>query len=479
MPDSSAPSILIVDDTPENITLLRGLLKSDYRIKIATNGVKALELAEADSPPDLILLDIMMPEMDGYEVCRRLKASEPTRDIPVIFLTAKAQVDDEAEGLELGAVDYIVKPISPSVVQARVRTHVTLKLAQEQLKQQNQLIRKAFGRYESDDVLEHVLQSEDGLELGGDKREVTLLFSDLRNFTGLVHDLPAESTVTIVNEFLGAATGIILNNGGYIVDFLGDGIFTVFGAPRHVDDHATRALACAVELQSAMPAVNERLNGRGLPGVALGVGIATGSAVVGNIGSLQRIKYSVVGSVVNEASRIESATVGGQILAAQSTIEACGSPLVRDTSFEIPAKGVKHPVLASEIAGVGAPYHVAVPDRAEDQLWPLPTPLQVTATPIAGKALSEAATVGRLTHLAKNRALLEAPLDIPRLTNLRLALQDRAGHEVATEIYAKLIRAPHGQTLSLTFTGLSGEAKALLQYVLADAKAGAREGSPD
>lgn len=113
-------TILVVDDTPDNLTLMSGLLKDNYRVKIANNGARALKIAESDTPPDLILLDIMMPEMDGYEVCRRLKADVKTRDIPVIFLTAKTEVVDETHGFELGASDYITKPISPPIVLARV-----------------------------------------------------------------------------------------------------------------------------------------------------------------------------------------------------------------------------------------------------------------------------------------------------------------------------------------------------------------------
>ncbi len=128
------PTVLVVDDVAENLTLMVGLLKPQYRVKVANHGARALELAAQSPAPDLILLDIMMPGMDGYEVCRRLKAEPATADIPVIFLTAKAEVDDETLGLSLGAVDYITKPISPPIVEARVRTHLRLKEAADFLR---------------------------------------------------------------------------------------------------------------------------------------------------------------------------------------------------------------------------------------------------------------------------------------------------------------------------------------------------------
>jgi putative two-component system response regulator len=133
-------TILVVDDTPDNLTLMRGLLKDDYKVKVANGGEIALKIAQPDPRPDLILLDIMMPEMDGYEVCRRLKADAKTEHIPVIFLTAKSEISDETYGLELGAVDYITKPISPPIVMARVKTHLAMKYAQDFLKDKNSFL---------------------------------------------------------------------------------------------------------------------------------------------------------------------------------------------------------------------------------------------------------------------------------------------------------------------------------------------------
>lgn len=127
-------TVLIVDDTPDNLALMSGLLKDKYRVKVANSGDKALRIAQSSPPPDLILLDIMMPGMDGYEVCERLKSAPTTRDIPIIFLTAKSQIEDEQRGLEVGAADYITKPISPPIVLARVRTQLALKASADFLR---------------------------------------------------------------------------------------------------------------------------------------------------------------------------------------------------------------------------------------------------------------------------------------------------------------------------------------------------------
>ena len=127
-------TVLVVDDSPDNLQLLNGLLKDEYQVRVAKNGVQALKAALQEPMPDVILLDIMMPDMDGYEVCARLKAADATKDIPVIFLSAKTQIEDAQLGFELGCADYITKPILPDVVRARVRTHVMLNLARDFLK---------------------------------------------------------------------------------------------------------------------------------------------------------------------------------------------------------------------------------------------------------------------------------------------------------------------------------------------------------
>lgn len=135
-------TILVVDDTPDNLFLMSGLLKDLYKVKVASGGEKALRIAQSDNPPDLILLDVMMPDMDGYEVCRRLKENPGTRDIPVIFLTAKSAVDDERMGFELGACDYIAKPVSPPIVLARVKNHLALKASADFLRDKNDYLER-------------------------------------------------------------------------------------------------------------------------------------------------------------------------------------------------------------------------------------------------------------------------------------------------------------------------------------------------
>src|SRR4051794_3336355 len=177
-------TVLLVDDEPANIQIVNSILKDTYKIRIATNGAKALEIANQVPAPDLVLLDVMMPGMDGYEVCTRLKAMEDTRDIPVIFLTGQTQIDDETRGFEVGAVDYIHKPFSPAVVQARVRTHLVLRGIREQLAGQLQVIQREMdtARQIQLSILPQHLPSFDCLDIAARYVPMTAVAGDFYDF---------------------------------------------------------------------------------------------------------------------------------------------------------------------------------------------------------------------------------------------------------------------------------------------------------
>lgn len=203
-------TILVVDDTPDNLALMSGLLKDEYVVKVANHGEKALRIAGGENPPDLILLDIMMPGMDGYEVCRRLKAEEATRDIPVIFLTAKSEASDETLGLSLGAVDYITKPISPPIVLARVKTHLQVKMMGDALRDHNVSLEAEVERRTAEvvaiqDVTIHAMaslaetrDSDTGNHIRRTKHYVRLLAEKLRSHPRFDHFLGDERNIDML-----------------------------------------------------------------------------------------------------------------------------------------------------------------------------------------------------------------------------------------------------------------------------------------
>ncbi len=357
--------ILVVDDNELNRDLLtRRLAKKGFATDAAVDGFKALEWL-ANNHCDLVLLDIMMPGMSGIEVLEKIRETRDGTELPIIMATAKDTREDIVEALRLGANDYVTKPLDFPVVLARVNTQLAMKRAHDRVRQlveeverRNKFIRSVFGRYLTDDIAETLLDSPEGLNLGGERREITILMADIRGFTNLSSHLEPEKVVTLVNNFLSEMTRVIISYGGTIDEFIGDAILALFGAPRAMEDHAEKAVACALEMQQAMQAVNELNQQSGLPELATGIGINTGEVIVGNIGSEQRAKYGVVGHNVNFASRIESYTDGGQILVSDRTLEACNGLLETRGEMSVRPKGFDEDVRIHDICGIGGTYQI-------------------------------------------------------------------------------------------------------------------------
>jgi adenylate cyclase len=230
-----------------------------------------------------------------------------------------------------------------------------------ELKARNEFVRRVLGRYVTDEVAEHVLSAPEELHLGGERREVTVLMSDLRGFTVMSDRLSPETVVQVLNHYLHHMVEIALKWGGTIDEIIGDALLIIFGAPLPLDDHAARAAGCAIDMQCAIPEVNARLAAEGLPSISCGIGINTGEVVVGNIGSEKRMKYSVVGSPVNLTARIESLTIGGQILASEATTQALGERARIDGKLRVNMKGFDRPVTIYEIGGLD---DLLVPEHA-------------------------------------------------------------------------------------------------------------------
>ncbi len=308
------PNILIVDDTPANLELLSGMLKErQYKIRASISGKLALQAALND-PPDLILLDINMPEMDGYEVCRKLKADPKLKDIPVIFLSALTETIDKVRAFGAGGVDYITKPFQLEELRARVETHLTLKAAREFLKDKNRFLEYTFSRFVSPEVVETMKKKPISELLKMERRELTVLFADLRGFTAMANSLTPEELQETLNSYLEVMVGSVEKASGMMDKFLGDGFMALFGAPFRQEDHARRALNAAVSIQQAHRRWMSERAALGLPCRPLGIGLATGITVVGAYGTHNRMEYTALGHTVNLASRLCGAAGAGEIL---------------------------------------------------------------------------------------------------------------------------------------------------------------------
>jgi adenylate cyclase len=471
-------SILVVDDNEINRDLLsRYLARLGHTVQAAPDGRKALEMIDSGAF-DLVLLDIMMPELNGYQVLQHLKDSSHWRDLPVIMISALDEMDSVVRCIELGAADYLSKPFNPVLLRARVGACLEKKRLQDLEKAQkrqlqelnaalevrNRFIRQTFGRYLSDDIVETILEQPDGLKIGGEKRQATILMSDLRGFTSLSEGLPAEDVVAMVNIYLETMTDIILKYQGTIDEFIGDGILVIFGAPWQRPDDARRAVACAVAMQLAMDSVNERNRQAGYPEVALGIGVNTGKMVVGNIGSKKRMKYGVVGRNVNLTSRIESYTVGGQIFISENTLKECGDIVKIDQAMQVMPKGVKEPLTIYEVGGIAGDYQLFMPPKPELTWIELPQHLPIQFTVLEGKHVGELRHSAAIIKLAPKMAEITAEILPSPLTNLRLSLYDSRERLITDSLYAKVLThlSNHPPVFQVNFTAVPPETEAFL-----------------
>jgi two-component system sensor histidine kinase ChiS len=310
MPKQNKKRILIVDDTPQNITVLKEALRADYAISAATSGAKAIGIVQSDNPPDLILLDVMMPEMDGFEVLVRLKEDEISGEIPVIFVTAMNEIVDETKGLELGAVDYISKPVSIPIVQQRVKNVLKMKEYRDHLEflvqQRTIALRRtmaAFERFVPVRFLE-LLSTENITEVGlGDhiQRDMTILFSDIKGFTTLSENMTPEENFAFINTYLEWFDPIVQRYRGFIDKYIGDSVMALFST-------AEGAVDAAIDILKILEIFNRRQLEIGRPSVEIGIGINTGPLMLGMVGSPGRMEGTVIGDAVNVASRIERLT---------------------------------------------------------------------------------------------------------------------------------------------------------------------------
>ena len=466
-------SLLVVDDSEANRELLaRRLIKQGYTVDTASGGARALEMLQDDARSfDLVLLDVLMPEVSGLEVLEAIRRTHSVDELPVIMVTALAGSDDMVRAFEMGANDYVTKPIDLAVVLARTRTQLSLKegadeirkLA-EQLELRNVFIRKTFGRYLSSEIVDSLLATPEGLHLGGEKRKVTVLMSDLRGFSTISERLQPEQVVTLMNNYLSVMTDVITRHQGTIDEFIGDAILTIFGAPIQREDDAVRAVACALDMQLAMEQVNRWNREHDLPAIQMGLGIHTGEVVVGNIGSRKRSKYAVVGAPVNLAARIESYTLGGQVLLSAETMDEVRDLVEVRGSFEVSPKGVPRVITLHEVKSIGGPYSLSLAARAE-RLRPLEREVPFRYQVEQAKRFEGDHFWGHLLELGREsaRARLQGPL--AERTNLKLTLLDAAGVPTPGDLHAKVLSA-EGEFCTLGFTYKDPQVAGLLNKLL-------------
>ncbi|MEE9149095.1 MAG: response regulator [Candidatus Tectomicrobia bacterium] len=373
--------ILIVDDQPMNVDILQTRLAfHGYEILTATDGEEALAIAKAQQP-DLILLDIMMPKMDGIEVCRHLKADAALPFMPIIMVTAKVDSKDVVAGLEAGADEYLAKPVDQAALVARVKSMLRIKelhdtvqeqatqlatqttqlaewnrtLEQRVQEQVTELERMGrLKRFFSPQLAEVVVSSGGETLLQSHRREVTVVFCDLRGFTAFTEATAPQRVMEVLRDYHTAMGTLVFQFEGTLERFAGDGMMVFFNDPLPCPDPAVRAVRMAVAMRQHMGALLARWRQSGSQ-LHFGVGIAHGDATLGMIGFEGRVDYAAIGPVTNLAARLCDEAQGGQILISQRVLAAVEELVYVEPTGALSLKGLSDPVPAFNVVGLKTP----------------------------------------------------------------------------------------------------------------------------
>jgi adenylate cyclase len=360
-----AAKVLVVDDTPHNVKLLADLLAiRGYSVATATNGEEALASVAAGMP-DLVLLDIMMPGISGYDVCRRLRADAATALLPVVLVTSLDAQQERIKGIEAGADDFLGKPINQSELFARVRSLLRIKALQDEVREQAATLRdwnakleervaaqvaeigrmSALKRFFAPAVCDAILSAGDTSILAPHRREICYVFADLRGFTAFTDAAEPEEVQAVLREFHAAMGALITRFEGTIDRFAGDGILIFFNDPIAVPDAPRRAAAMALEMLTQFAPMRARWSQLGYD-LDLGIGIAKGFATLGAFGYESRFDYSAIGGVVNLAARLCGEAGPGQILIDRRARAALDGIATVDALGTLALKGYSQPVPA-------------------------------------------------------------------------------------------------------------------------------------
>ena len=362
--------VLVVDDTAFNRRLLVRLLVSiGHEAVEAGDGREALARLRDRSadPVDVVLLDIVMPEMDGYETLAALKADEQLRDLPVIVISGVDELESVVRCIRMGAADYLPKTVDPDILRARIEASLAQKRLRDHERELLETIerqRAQLSRFLSPQVAALVSSADGEAMLAGHRREITAMFCDLRNFTAFSETAEPEEVLGFLRAYHAVMGELIVANEGTLEHFAGDGFMTFFNDPVLQPDHAARAIGLAVAMRVRFAHLSDDWRKRGHV-LEIGIGIATGYATLGRIGFEGRYDYGAIGHAIILAARLSGEAGAGQILVAQRTYAAAEAAVVAEAAGERSLKGFSRPIQVYSVTGMAADLEAASPAATE------------------------------------------------------------------------------------------------------------------
>ena len=441
----------------------------------------AEDTASHKKVPSLIILDYMMDLKEDFFSLSIFKNQQSLAGVPVFFMVDHRTEELDEECYSMGATVVLRKPFSNTELLRIERTawqHEVsknyekmlqrqvgdlqaarqIRQLNEQLKSRNELLYQIFGRYFSDKVVDVILEHPEGAAIGGEKREVTIMMSDLRGFTSVSENLEPEAVTDLLNFYFGEMLEVITSYHGIVIEFLGDGILAVFGAPLPSEQQSADAVAAAICMQNRMRRVNHYCEEHGYPGLDMGIGVHRGEVFIGNVGSEKMMRYNVIGKVVNQCSRIESFSVGGQVLVSKETLDKADCQVEVRNQIEVTAKGLSKPMLVYEIMEIGGVYQCSLENVVSDIMYPVKIPVTFNLYPIEGKMIMDHSIFARLENFSRKRAtiLLEEDIreQLMEYSDVEIFAAGQGGKALFTNTYAKIM-AIGGKRITLHFTHVS------------------------
>lgn len=443
-----------------------------FRADAVENAVQ--RALENNAIPSLLLVDYESGCKEEFASLNILLSQPAFVGIPLYFMASVKEKETDEKCYELGATVVLHKPFSDTSVtrieRAALQHQMTknyekivqkqtmelaaakeIKRLNEQLASRNELLHQILGKYFSDEVVDVILENPAGAAIGGEKRTVAVMMADLRGFTALSERLSAETVVAILNHYLEEMTEVILKYRGTIIEFIGDAILAVFGAPL-VAEHATDdAIAAAIEMQNRMDGVNRYNTENGYPEIEVGIGIHAGEAFIGNIGSEQFMRYNVIGQVVNLCSRIQTYSVGGQILVSEQTKQYLHGKLEIHKDIEISMKGIHKQVTIYDIKAISGVHEACLTEKKAEHAIQLSEPMAAILYLMQGKSVIKTSVEGEIVAISQHKITVACCSECMKEFSLYQDMEIVTKEENA---YAKIMNIEEG-ILELHFTFLS------------------------